>query len=130
MDIFDSILDLEKRIRRLKEQRDETEEQALPTAVAYKADKVQTSGTASTIEEAVVRKMEIEDRIKKLEQEQKKLQIQLIRLMKPLSLKEQQVLTLRYINFERWRQIYCIMGVSKQRAHKLCKQAKKKVLGR
>lgn len=130
MDIFKSILDLEKRIKQLREKREEALEQALPSAVAYKADKVQTSGTGNTIEDAVIRADEISRQITKLEQEQKSLQKQLLKLIKPLKAKERQVLYLRYINMERWKQIYCIMEISKQRTHKLHAQAKRHILER
>ena len=127
MDIFDRIWDIEYKVRKLREDRVEAYNQAMPSAVAYKPDKVQTSVQGYRIEDAVIKCTEIDERIDRLEEERLHWQKILAVEIRKLPQKEKLVLSLRFISMERWKQICCIMGVSKQRVHKLCKQGKTKV---
>lgn len=128
MDIFDRLWDIEYKIRRLREKREEAFNDALPSAVAYKADKVQTSSVGFRIEDAVIKCTEIDQKIESLEIEKLNLQKKLVKAIKILPNREKYAIQLRYINMERWKQVCCIMEISKQRAHKLCKQGKTKIL--
>ena len=130
MDIFDRIWAIEKDLKTLREKREEAFYEALPSAVAYKADKVQTSIVGFRIEDAVIRCTEIDDQITRLESEKLNLQTQLIKASKILPKREKLAIELRYINMERWKQVCCVMEISKQRAHKLVKQGKARILGK
>lgn len=130
MDIFDRIWCIETEVRKLRVKREEAYYQALPSAVAYQPDKVQTSSVGFRIEDAVIKCTEIDDEIKALEREKTHLQKILAKEIQTLPGRERMAISLRYISLERWKQICCVMSISKQRAHKLCKQGKSKILGK
>lgn len=127
MDIFDRLWDIEYKVRKLKEKREETFEEAMPSAVAYKPDKVQSSSTGYRIEDAVIKMTELEAQIESLEKEKLKWQRMIVKELHYLPPKEKTVIQLRYLNMERWKQVCCIMDISKQRAHKLCRQGRERI---
>ena len=129
MDIFDRIWDIELQVRKLRLKREEAYYQALPSAVAYQPDKVQTSVVGFRIEDAVIRCTELDEEIKTLEREKTHLQKILAKEIQNLPSRERMAVSLRYISLERWKQICCVMEISKQRAHKLTKQGKMRILG-
>lgn len=130
MDIFDRLWDIEYKVRKLKEKREETFEEAMPSAVAYKPDKVQSSSIGYRIEDAVIKMTELEAQIESLEKERIKWQKILVKEVRNLPPREKMVIELRYLNMERWKQVCCIMDISKQRAHKLCRQGRERIKGK